>query len=487
MAVVGGPAPTRLTERAGAWVTPTTSLAYECNVGAFAAALPHPDLRIDEVSIPKGFQRAQRDKFSDYWMEAVHKEWTGIVENDTLDFVRRKDVPRDANIMHCHFVFDAKPTKSGALEKIKARLVADGNTQKHGVDFEHVFATVVKLTSVRLVLVLAAAHGWLLWQYDICQAFLQSDLHEDLYMRMPPHLSDRDADGNLLVCKLKKSLYGLKQAAREWADTLTAALLRFGFRRSIIDTGVYRYDGTDNRLLILMVYVDDLVLAYSHDDVRVTFAEYISRTLPVDDRGPLEWVLRMHVQRTPDSKGFFFSQQQYAERVLEKYVVDRDLLSDVDTPLPENTPTADMCPEVGSEEHSAMATKRAWFMSVIGALLWMAGGTRPDLTYAVSTLARFCSNPGRAHVKVLMHLLSYVSRTRARVLLLRPDMTREVDIYSDASWAAKHSVSGGLVLYLGILVAWWSRLQKSVAASTSGTLRVRFVRPLGWQRSTHSR
>ena len=399
-------------------------------------------------------------------MEAVHKEWTGIVENDSLDFVRRKDIPRDANVMHCHFVFDAKPRKDGSLEKFKARLVADGNTQKHGVDFEHVFATVVKLTSVRIVLTIAAAHGWSLWQYDIKQAFLQSDLDEELYMRMPPHLTDRDADGNLLVCRLKKSLYGLRQAAREWADTLNSTLLNFGFRRSTIDTCVYRYDGNSGHVLLLLVYVDDLVLAYSHDEDRQAFAAFLSAALPVDDRGSLEWILRMHVTR-PTPNTILISQEQYADRVLQKYVMAPESLPEATTPIDDTILNTAVAPTVGSEEHSAMGTKRAWYMSVIGALLWMAGGTRPDLTYAVSTLARFCSNPGRDHVKALMHLLGYVNLTRKRVLRLCPDTTREVEVYSDASWSAKHSVSGGLILYNGGLVAWWSRLQKSVSASTA--------------------
>ena len=161
------------------------------------------------------------------------------------------------------------------------------------------------------------------------------------------------------------------------------------------------------------------------------------------------------------------SQEQYAERVLQKYVMAPDSLPESTTPLVNNSITEEKGPDVGSAEHSAMATKRAWYMSVIGALLWMAGGTRPDLTYAVSALARFCSNPGPAHVAALMHLLGYVARTRGRVLRIRVDLSQEVVVYSDASWSAKHSVSGGLVLFRGALVAWWSRLQKSVSASTA--------------------
>ena len=108
--------------------------------------------------------------------------------------------------MNCHYVFDIKRNTSGEFEKHKARLVADGNTQKQGIDFDEVFATVVKIPTIRIVLTLAAKNKWTLWQYDVKQAFLQADLQEELYMRMPPNLPDRDTDGNMLVCKLKKSL-----------------------------------------------------------------------------------------------------------------------------------------------------------------------------------------------------------------------------------------------------------------------------------------
>ena len=113
-----------------------------------------------------------------------------------------------------------------------------------------------------------------------------------------------------------------------------------------------------------------------------------------------------------------------------------------------------------------MGERRVEYMSAVGALLWVAAGTRPDLTYTVSLLARFCSNPGQAHYAALMRTLGYLSRTKAQMLVLRPDATKEIVVYSDASWLTRNSVSGGLILFWDSLVSWWSRLQKSVSAST---------------------
>jgi len=457
--------PSRLALHAAPLMDSTPVFAYSAS--SAAAPLPHPSLRMDDCPVPKGYVKAMRDVHAEYWTAAVEKEWTGIMSNNTLDFVKRSSMPRGANLMNSHFVFDVKPRPDGSVEKFKARLVADGNTQQYGIDFAHVFATVVKLSSVRIVLALAARYDWGLWQFDVQQAFLQADLSEPLYMRMPPHLPDRDADGDLVVCRLKKTLYGLKQSARAWSDKLAATLRDFGFQQSVIDTCVYFWR-SGSRTMLLCVYVDDLILAYSDDESRSNFASFLTAALPIDDRGELQWVLRMGVARDRARRTITVSQEQYAARVVAKYLPPDGAPRSYDSPLDHTEAlSVEQAPSLGSPEHSAMAPHRAAYMSIVGALLWLAAGTRPDLTYAVSLLARFCSNPAPAHRAALLRVLAYVSASASRCLVFSPDGTAEVGVYSDASWAAKHSVSGGLVYYLGCPVVWWSRLQKSVAASTA--------------------
>ena len=131
------------------------------------------------------------------------------------------------------------------------------------------------------------------------------------------------------------------------------------------------------------------------------------------------------------------------------------------------SPPYEQCPTPDSEAHVQMRERRATYMSAVGALLWLAACTRPDLTYTVSQLARYCSNPGPAHYAALIRTLGYVRGTRALTLCLAPDRAREAEVYSDASWLSRNSVSGGLVLFWACLVAWWSRLQKSVSTSTA--------------------
>ena len=447
-------------------MSPNPIFAYLACVAA--AALPQPDFTLSECRVPKGYAQAMRSEHSEYWIEAIEREWTGIMANDTLDFVPRHSMPHGANLMNSHFVFDVKPLPSGQIDKFKARLVADGNTQKQGVDFDLVFATVVKLSSIRILLALAARYGWRLWQLDVKQAFLQADLHESLYMRMPPHLPDRDGSGNQLVCRLKKSLYGLKQAAREWAQVLKDRLLEYGFQQSRIDTCVYRFDGrgTDD-LLFCLVYVDDLIISYASESSRKRFISYITNALPIDDRGELQWVLRMEVTRDAES-AIVLSQRQYALKLAEKYNPEYTSAAPPSSPMDETVDLAEADrPQFESTAYAAMADRRALYMSAVGALLWLSAGTRPDIAYATSALARYCSNPGTAHMRALFRCVAYVGHTAGRVLRFITDPTTHIDVYSDASWAAQNSVSGGIVLFLGCPVAWWTRRQTSVSSSTA--------------------
>ena len=109
----------------------------------------------------------------------INKELSGLIALDTWDLVPIASIPAAANIMHCHFVFAIKRKADGSIDKFKARLVADGNTQKHGVDFNRVFATVVKALTIRLVLAIAAARDYNLTSLDIRQAYLQATIDED--------------------------------------------------------------------------------------------------------------------------------------------------------------------------------------------------------------------------------------------------------------------------------------------------------------------
>ena len=182
--------------------------------------------------------------------------------------------------MHCHYVFDVKRKSDRAVEKFKARLVADGNTQKFGIDFDRIFSTVVKSSTIRLVFIVAAARDYNLSQIDIRQAYLQAELNEDLYMRVPPGIPAFDEKGRPMVCKLNRTLYGLKQAGREWGMLFSAFLVSWGFVRSTIDTCLFTY-AKDKLILWVLVYVDDCLIVENDPALRSRFVNDLGKRFPV--------------------------------------------------------------------------------------------------------------------------------------------------------------------------------------------------------------
>ena len=211
------------------------------------------------VTVPQGFHAMLKSPHRLHWLAAIAKELKGLIALGTWTLVLRSSIPADANVIRCHFVFALKRNFDGTVEKFKARLVADGNTQKFGVDFDRVFSTVVKPQTIRLALILAVAHDWNITSIDIRQAYLQADLDKPVYMAVPPGVTSRDNQGRPLVCKLKRSLYGLRNAGRAWANLFASFLMSWGFVRSPIDVCLFTY-ATQTAIIWILVWVDDAII-----------------------------------------------------------------------------------------------------------------------------------------------------------------------------------------------------------------------------------
>uniref|UniRef100_H3G6E3 Reverse transcriptase Ty1/copia-type domain-containing protein n=1 Tax=Phytophthora ramorum TaxID=164328 RepID=H3G6E3_PHYRM len=192
--------------------------------------------------------------------EACDSECDSLLKNDTWDVV---PLPKGRKAIGCRWVFRVKENQAGEIERFKARLVAKGFSQKYGIDYDETFAPVAKFTSIRIVLSLAAKYGLKLHQMDVKTAFLNGVLDEDIYMAQPDGYVDEDHPDH--VCKLKRSLYGLKQSPRMWNQTIDDFMLKLGFKKCESDLCIYlKRDGQD--MIFVALYVDDLILASSNDE-----------------------------------------------------------------------------------------------------------------------------------------------------------------------------------------------------------------------------
>lgn len=443
--------------------------AYESSVAGLEIAYAvKTTADMGELVIPRGYNQCLKSPESEYWREAVAKEYNGLISIGTFEFVPKSSLKAGTNVMRCHLVFDVKRQSDGSIEKFKARLVADGNTQRHGVDFDRVFSTVAKLSTLRLLLVLAACEDYNLSSIDIRQAYLQATLSEELYMDVPPGLTNVDENGNALVVKLRRSLYGLRQAGREWHTLLASTLREWGFVQSTIDVCMFSYSRGSSKMWIV-VWVDDCVIADNDAALREEFVSWLGTKFPVEDKSDLSWILHVKVTRERERRRISLSQELYVKDLLGRYdYLHGGLTRRFDSPCDSNLKLcAEQSPAIDSAEHAHMGKHRSDYMSLVGAFLWLANVTRPELAYVAGQLARFVSNPGMVHYRAALRVLVYLKGNPSKDLMFSPSPHLGFRAYVDSDWAHRFSVSGGIMEYMGCPIQWFSKMQRSVSMSST--------------------
>lgn len=202
-------------------------------------------------------------------------EFDSLVKNRTWKLV---DLPPGKKVIDNRWVFKVKLDTNGSIDRFKARLVVRGFTQEYGVDYGETFSPVVKFTSIRTILAIAAQEKLKLRQFDVKTAFLYGDLNEDVYMTQPIGYDD----GSGKVCKLQKSLYGLKQASRCWNQKFTSFIKQFEFVPLKSDSCVFIHSKDDNKI-ILALYVDDGLMAASSEECMRPVIQFLNCNFEIKD------------------------------------------------------------------------------------------------------------------------------------------------------------------------------------------------------------
>ena len=173
---------------------------------------------------PLTYTEAVMSRDSDKWLQAMESEIDSMYVNQVWNLV---DAPEGVNPIGCKWIYKKKIGADGQVETYKARLVAKGFRQRQGVDYDETFSPVAMLKSIRIMLAIAAYHDYEIWQMDVKTAFLNGSLEEEVYMSQPEGFVSKDKPNQ--VCKLKKSIYGLKQASRSWNIRFDMTVKEFGF------------------------------------------------------------------------------------------------------------------------------------------------------------------------------------------------------------------------------------------------------------------
>ncbi|KAG4037393.1 Retrovirus-related Pol polyprotein from transposon TNT 1-94 [Phytophthora cactorum] len=369
--------------------------------------------------MPTTFKSAMESSDAVKWKEACDSELESLHKNDTWDVV---PLPKGRKAIGCRWVFRVKENQDGEIERFKARLVAKGFSQKYGIDYDETFAPVAKFTSIRAVLSMAAKYGLKLHQMDVKTAFLNGLLDEDIYMAQPDGYVDEDHPD--YVCKLKRSLYGLKQSPRMWNQTIDDFMLKLGFKKCESDHCVY-IKRNDQEMIFVVLYVDDLILASSSDELLESTKRALSKRFEMTELGELEYFLGMEIKNDRDSGKVTVRQTKFLKSILTKFGMQDS--KPVKTPQdPRLKLTKNMC-EGGCQHEDTM--KNVPYRSAVGGLMYLMVATRPDLAAAVGVLSQFAADPCPTHWQALKRVLRYLQATPTHGLeFSREDSFEEVQV-----------------------------------------------------------
>ncbi len=428
----------------------------------------------------KGYKTASKRPDWPMWKEAIRTELNNLIKFNTFKGWRTKQKGiQDAHPLGTVWVFKIKRNPNGTIRKYKARLCVQGFTQEYGIDYTDTYAPVVRANTTRAMLAIGSKLGLDVYQMDIVNAYVQAPVKEKLVIRPPPgiELITEGELGHLSgsnLFQLLRSLYGLKQAGKNWNDLLTAFLESLGFIRSQYDPCLFfgnnEHEATHN-ILMIVVYVDDL-LSLTDLIGYESLLRRIQAKFEVTPMGLAEYFLGVEIIR--EDGMIKLSQRSMIRDILERYAMDKSNGNS----LPMNKSAQE---EVVKRAHDEL-TDIPLYRSIVGSFQYLAVWTRADIAFYVGFLSRFLVDPRAIHMQLVKRLLRYLKATQnakltykvgkkgRNAIQMTPDNKRPILVgYTDSDWAEdkimRRSISGYVFLLNDELIAWKSKSQDCVTRS----------------------
>ncbi|PKU78290.1 Retrovirus-related Pol polyprotein from transposon TNT 1-94 [Dendrobium catenatum] len=385
------------------------------------------------------------------WRQAMSAEFEALQRQGTWTLV-----PYDPsqNLLGCKWLFKTKYNADGSIARYKARLVAQGFKQEHGLDYHETFSPVAKFATIRVFLTVAINRGWPIIQLDVSNAFLHGTLKEVIHMKQPAGFVDSQYPNH--VCLLKKSIYGLKQSPREWFATLSSYMSTYGFKTSSADPSLFLLHKGSTQLYMI-IYVDDIILTGNSQTELYKLVAALQSEFSMRNLGHLHQFLGLQVCRT--ASGLHLNQSQYAKDILQRAAMSH--CKPVATQLPSPLPTPDMT--------DALYDKPEFYRKLVGSLQYLTI-THPDLLFAVNYLSQHMHQPYNTNFLILKRVLRYVQGSLTLGLPIYKS-NLQLTAFADSDWATdktdRRSITGYCAFLGDTLISWIVKKQSSVARSST--------------------
>ncbi|KAE8681376.1 hypothetical protein F3Y22_tig00111330pilonHSYRG00435 [Hibiscus syriacus] len=383
-----------------------------------------PQFEEDEQTMREQLVSFQEAVQENKWRDAMDEEIKAIEKNDTWELT---SLHKGHKAIGVKWVYKPKQNAKGEIERHKARLVTKGYSQKAGIDYDEVFATVARLETIRLIISLAAQNKWKIQQMDVKSSFLNGVIEEEVYIQK---LSGDEFKGHKdKVLKLKKVLYGLKQEPRAWNSRIDKYFQENDFNKCPYEHALY-----------IKIKDDVMMKEFEMTDMRL-----------------MAYYLGIEVKQKKD--GIFISQESYAKEILKKFKMENC--------NPISTPT-----EYGikmSKHEEGESIDPTFFKSLVGSLPYRTC-TRPNILHAVGLVSRYMESPTTTHFKAAKRILRYLKGTIDFGLFYLVSNDYKLVGYSDSDWGGdidNRRSTTGFVFFMGdTAFTWMSKKQSIVTLST---------------------
>ncbi|HSN66223.1 MAG TPA: reverse transcriptase domain-containing protein, partial [Fusibacter sp.] len=405
------------------------------------------------------------------WWKAISTEFYNMEAKGVWDICLKSKIPANRKVIGNRWVFSKKDDG-----RFRARTVAQGFSQIPGKDFQENYAPVVNDTTFRLTLVLKVLLGLESGQFDVETAFLYGDLDEELWMELPEGYDSYTSEVHKKVIKrethcvrLKKALYGLVQAARQWWKKFKEVMASIDFHTSAADPCLFikqEKEGEPNSFVI--IYVDDGGIIGTERVIKDIF-NALSKDFKMKNLGKMEHFVGCHLIENSNRDTIWIHQPKLIKNLKAHF---GNLITTTRTfPSPASPKTVITRPKEGDPTISPEDQKK--FRSGVGMLLYLVKHSRPDISNAVRELSKVADGATKAHWKALMRAIKFVMDTENYGLRLKPKVEKGfyLEGISDSEYAGDRdtriSVYGYILYFCGCPIAWKSKSGKSVTLSST--------------------
>ncbi|GJU80595.1 retrovirus-related pol polyprotein from transposon TNT 1-94, partial [Tanacetum coccineum] len=343
-------------------------------------------------------------------------------QNHTNDVWELVPLPISQYFIGTKWVFRNKLDENDIVSRNKARLVAQGYNQKEGINYDETYDSVARLKSIRILLAIACANDFKLYQMDVKSAFLNGFINEKVYVALP--LGFIDFQKPNYVYKLKKNLYGLKKALKAWYDRLKAFLIKHEYSMGMVDNTLFTKK-SKSHLIIVQIYVDDIIFGSTSQNLCDDFAKILNDEFEMSMMGELNFFLGLQIKQMED--GIFFNQSKYIKEMLKKFGLEDS--------KPTKTPMSTEIKLTKDDEADSVDSSK--YRGMIGSLLYLTA-SRPDIMFSVCLCARFQENPKTTHLEAVKRIFRYIRGTSHLGLWYPKGTGIETVVYADSDHAGDY-------------------------------------------------